>query len=267
MQLQGYPFLAKFWTMTRDGMIRKFDNLALLNILYLQAELCHLETDLEDERRKDIETGERARVDCDWNWLLLNSDKLNQGSKQWKVIIEMREKLTEYHSAILQYTQMARLRAPTESQRNEVFKILGSSTMTNGCLGHFQSLDLGGLDGPGVYQKRLIDDLVLLDALEEDNDFLARWIKPVPQDLEYASVGQGELDVYNYSRHQVQAVNHVVGALFAAVLPLSSMVILYKVCDMNIKLALVCVFTVLFCLAMSIMSKARRIEVVAATAA
>ncbi|KAK6079992.1 hypothetical protein SCUP234_05348 [Seiridium cupressi] len=166
MQLQGYPFLAKFWTMTRDGMIRKFDNLALLNILYLQAELCHLETDLEDERRKDLETGQRSRVDCDWNWLLLKSDKLNQGSKQWKIIIDIREKLTEY----------PRLRAPTESQRNEVFKSLGSSTMTNGCLGNFQSLDLGGLDGPGVYQKRLIDDLVLLDALEEDNDFLARWI-------------------------------------------------------------------------------------------
>lgn len=89
----------------------------------------------------------------------------------------------------------------------------------------------------------------------------------MPQDLEHSSSGARVLDVCDYSKSQVQAVNHVVGALFAAVLPLVSMVILYKVCDMNLKLALVCVFTLVFCLAMSILSKARRIEVVAATAA
>lgn len=50
-------------------------------------------------------------------------------------------------------------------------------------------------------------------------------------------------------------------------MPLGSMVILYKTKDMDMKVVLVCVFTVLYCLAMTILSNARRIEVIAATAA
>lgn len=45
------------------------------------------------------------------------------------------------------------------------------------------------------------------------------------------------------------------------------MVILYSVQDPSVKIGLVCIFTLLFCLALSTLSKARRIEVFAATAA
>lgn len=75
------------------------------------------------------------------------------------------------------------------------------------------------------------------------------------------------LPVHLYSSSQYNGVNHVVGSLFGAVVPLTSMVILYLIQDMGLKLGLVCVFTIVFCLALSTLSKARRIEVFAATAA
>ncbi|KAI1847839.1 hypothetical protein JX266_006334 [Neoarthrinium moseri] len=282
-QLMGYPFLAKLWSITQDGIARRFNHLAILNILYLQAELCHLEDDFMYERGKDLASGQTERVDCDWNWFLLKSPDLNKGSKQWQIALDIRERLAEYHSALLQYSEILKLPSPTENQRRTAFTVLGSSSLTNGGLGKFQSLDLAGIDGPEVYQKRWSNDLVLLDAMEEDNDTLARWIvhplfhvfhllwkrnkRPIPQDLESASSDEEGLGGCNYSSHHIRTANHVVGALFAAVLPLASIVILYKVQDMDLKVALVCIFTILFCLAMSILSKSRRIEVVAATAA
>ena len=62
-------------------------------------------------------------------------------------------------------------------------------------------------------------------------------------------------------------MNRIVGALVGSATPLASMVILYSVQDPSVKIGLVCIFTLLFCLALSTLSKARRIEVFAATAA
>jgi hypothetical protein len=94
--LRGYPYLARFWSKTHTGIVRKFDDLATLNILYLQAEICNLQDDLARERQHDLESGVERRVDCDWNWFLLSSPDLNKGSKQWKVMINIRQKLDEY---------------------------------------------------------------------------------------------------------------------------------------------------------------------------
>lgn len=93
---KGYPFLARFWAQTQTGMARKFKRLAALNILYLQAELSHLERELERQRHRDLETGRPERGDCDWNWLLLSEPALHRGSRQWEVALEIRDRLGEY---------------------------------------------------------------------------------------------------------------------------------------------------------------------------
>lgn len=93
---KGYPFLARFWAQTQTGIARRFKHLATLNILYLQAELCHLERELERQRRRDLETGRPERADCDWNWLLLSEPALHRGSRQWEVVLEIRGRLEEY---------------------------------------------------------------------------------------------------------------------------------------------------------------------------
>jgi hypothetical protein len=80
-------------------------------------------------------------------------------------------------------------------------------------------------------------------------------------------VGENVTGLYQYSRSQVQGFSRIVGALVSAVMPLVSMVILYVIHSMNTKVILVCTFTLMFCLAMAILSNARRIEVFAATAA
>ncbi|KAK8031179.1 hypothetical protein PG990_000913 [Apiospora arundinis] len=282
---KGYQFLARFWSQTQTGMARKFKRLAALNILYLQAELSHLERELERQRRRDLETGRREREDCDWNWLVLSEPALHRGSRQWEVALEIRERLGEYYSALLQYSQMTSLAPPTEEQRKEAFEIIGSSSL-NDRLGAFQSLDLAGIEGPAAYDDENAHDLVLLDGKEEENDILSTWLvepffravhclckrhkKTLPKDLESGppmAGGENDFGVHVYSAYHYDFVNRIVGALVGSATPLASMVILYSVKDNNAKIGLVCAFTLLFCLALSTLSKARRIEVFAATAA
>lgn len=96
--------------------------------------------------------------------------------------------------------------------------------------------------------------------------------KPPASDLESApesAPGSDErlLDIYLYSQRQAYAMNHIAGALIGAVILIVSMVVPYRIENMDAKVGLVCLFTVLFCLVLSTLSKARRVEIFAATAA
>lgn len=95
-KLKGYHYLARFFSQTQMGLARQFNQLATLNILYLQAELCDLENQLVEQRRRDADSGDRQRVDIDWSWLLLSEPALNNGSRQWGIMLEIREKLEKY---------------------------------------------------------------------------------------------------------------------------------------------------------------------------
>ncbi|KAI0023581.1 hypothetical protein F4780DRAFT_56704 [Xylariomycetidae sp. FL0641] len=277
---RGYPYLAKVWSMTQIGMVRKFSDLAILNILYLQAEIADLEEDLVKEQKKDrASTVDDERVECDWDWLSLSSHKK---SKQWALFLKIRAKLVEYHAAISQYTQMASLRPPTELQRDNMSRIIGER-VNNRFLGNFRACGMGGAEGPRLYQSRHVGDLILLDAEEEENDFLSRVLSrpilerfqdlfgklktPMALDLENPPTPDNLSRINVYGLPTYQRLNKTVGALFGAVPLIFSIVVLYLVRPMRIRVTLVCVFTLLFCLALSCASKARRIEVFAATAA
>lgn len=92
--VRGYPHLAELLSQAHGGMVRKFNHLAILNILYLQAELFDLEDALATEQETDRLSSTKRQ--CDWDWLFLSSDVLNQDRKQWKLVLEIREKLAEY---------------------------------------------------------------------------------------------------------------------------------------------------------------------------
>jgi hypothetical protein len=48
------------------------------------------------QRQEDLESGEERRADCDWNWLLLSTPELNRGSRQWELVLELRQKLERH---------------------------------------------------------------------------------------------------------------------------------------------------------------------------
>ena len=80
------------------AMVRRFSALNIQNILYLQAELVHLERRLRDkETASNRSENERVR----WHardWQTLSQDQAPEGEDecQWRLCLRIREKLREY---------------------------------------------------------------------------------------------------------------------------------------------------------------------------
>ena len=62
-------------------------------------------------------------------------------------------------------------------------------------------------------------------------------------------------------------ITNLFGTVFSSLAPLVSIVVLSFVKQPSAKIGLVCAFTLLFCLFLAIATKARRVEIFAATAA
>ena len=92
----GYTKLAGFMVKHDLEMFRRFRKLAVRDILYLQAELCHLDYQFQDQALRDANGGEPEKFfDREW-WQLRKS-----GGQQWKTVLAIRTKLKEYCKWIL----------------------------------------------------------------------------------------------------------------------------------------------------------------------
>jgi hypothetical protein len=91
--------------------------------------------------------------------------------------------------------------------------------------------------------------------------------KPVPLDPEIQLGPENRSSLYYYSDEQVNGVIDIIGTVASSLTPMISIIVLYVIQSMRIRLGLVCVFTLIFSLVLALATKARRIEIFAATAA
>lgn len=93
----GYAHLADFMSKTQLGMVRKYKDLSLLNLLYLQAEIYQLRRDWEAEvaaDARDTQT-ERRLWDYHW-WAMANGRSKGLGGRRWEIWLKLRSRLYEY---------------------------------------------------------------------------------------------------------------------------------------------------------------------------
>lgn len=195
---------------------------------------------------------------------------------------------------------------PTGEQRSVLANIVGRDSLSDGSM-QFLSRELRGIE-PEAYREVFLDDLVLLDAADEDNDPLERFAvntilkllrafrgcKMVRSNLGHVQIllfrhgltspqsliRQEDIEsglggsltilggqVYQWEKKTYSRTNRVIGAMFSTIVPIVSVVTLYTISSMGLRVGLVCVFSLVFCLALSTLTKTRRIEVFAATAA
>jgi hypothetical protein len=92
--VEGYPKLAcHMGSYTSAQIFRRFSSLNSQNLLYLQAELTHLEKKLRrlEAADKSAQAGNRALYSQDWYWL-----NNSQNDEQLKTVLAIRCKLKEY---------------------------------------------------------------------------------------------------------------------------------------------------------------------------
>jgi hypothetical protein len=95
--VNGYPKLARYMGASPEiAIFRRFGALNAQNLLYLQAELVHLEKKLREFEKRDSQSSEgmKSQYARDWFWLSRSENDGNDG--QWQTVLAIREKLVEY---------------------------------------------------------------------------------------------------------------------------------------------------------------------------
>ena len=96
--IMGYIKLSNFLVTKSYPIFRRFQASAARDLLYLQAELVHLESEYQKVSKSDRETDERDERHLyafEW-WHLSESENRGLGGEQWALALEIRRKLREY---------------------------------------------------------------------------------------------------------------------------------------------------------------------------
>ncbi|KAH8591262.1 hypothetical protein B0O99DRAFT_675419 [Bisporella sp. PMI_857] len=300
--MTGYSKLACFMAEENHPVLRKYQHVAVRDLLYLQAEICHLES-----RYALISKSNRGQKDkrqyYDRNWELL-ADPKERGfeGEQKAVAMELRFKIREYYDAMLQYSRIASLPRPKDTERSALLEWTRNPKMGGVC--DFQGRDLSGFDQPSVYEATYQKNLVILANNHGEGDLFTKfangpllsafhWIRAcfgvtrvylfpqsnyhawliqlhlqaLPIDPENPPVGDNKSILHHYDHDKVETVTNLLGTVLSSLAPLISIVALSFVTGSRARLGLICAFTLLFSLCLATATKARRVEIFAATAA
>ncbi|KAG9231967.1 hypothetical protein BJ875DRAFT_443610 [Amylocarpus encephaloides] len=256
----GYGKLAQFMAKNDYTILRQFRSIANRDLLYLQAELAVLEQEHASLVNRDGSLmGEQQLYDG--NWEILSSSPTRPSGD----------------SCVAQYAEMAN----KPRARNRDVSLLRS---------WIQRPDLGGgLEVSGcdlhpmetsVYEPIHSDDLISLGYRLGENDFftrlllgpvfhklerrLRRFKKPVPTDPEKQTT---ESNLFRYPDTIITTVVDIMGTILASMTPMLSIIVLCFVKNLASRLAVVCACSLFFSASLAVVTKAKRVEVFACTAA
>ncbi|KAE8447378.1 hypothetical protein EG329_010792 [Mollisiaceae sp. DMI_Dod_QoI] len=246
--MDGYAKISHLMSNHHElAIFRRFDRLAIQNLLYLQAKLTYLENDLQTQVTLDKDDPCHRNYSKDW-WSLAKSQHDHE-KRQWK-----------------KSSHLFKLHGP-KFYDLEFFR----RWLERPAMGNFP------LRGPDQHSwsSEHTEDLLCLQQRESLDPF-SRWItftfipffhnafgkrfrRPISEDLESG--------ICEYSDKHISGFVKVMGTVVSSVLPIGSIMALYFVKSVLVRLGLMAVFTALFSLAMAVFSGAKRVEIFAAASA
>lgn len=249
---------------TELGIFRRFSTLNFQNLLYLQAKLTHLEKDLKLLVQRDQIDPNRLFYSKDW-WSLARS-RSDPKKTQWKKVLQIRKTLREYNRQLAEQTYLLKSHSP-KLYDLEFFR----NWLERPNMGNFP------LRGPDqdAWSSENTYDLVAIHRRESSDPF-SRWLtdtflpffhnilwkrfrKPLPEDPESG--------ICQYSETHLSNAVNILGTVLASILPIISIVALYFVTDTLVRLGMSVAFTALFSSCLAVMSRAKRVEIFAASSA
>ncbi|PVH73652.1 hypothetical protein DL98DRAFT_606918 [Cadophora sp. DSE1049] len=267
---EGYPQVAEFMgEYPTLAMVRRFRGLNARNLLYLQAELVLIEKKLQEVEKADAKNDATKQYSKDYFWLMESATE-SEGGDQWRLIMEMRDKLREYNDVLIQQTTLAQISGPSKYDQRTMQR-------------WFERKDLGDMplegdddsiwakpgrikDGDGV--SRHVKDLIAINGQSSDLDQATGWLvnKLVPSWHE--NIGNRfHGGIRTYRESSFYTLTAILATTLSSLLPVLSIVVLYLVHSMPARLGVIAAFTAGFSFALSIITSASRVENFAATAA
>ncbi|RFU33049.1 hypothetical protein B7463_g3287, partial [Scytalidium lignicola] len=254
--MNGYPSAASLVVSDPDHsffIYNAFHRLSTRNLLYLEAEIFELQKQQDD---LDIKI---SRVDPDtlqnfrsWKKLSTSSDP-----EQMAVIMRIREKLKEYQEALVLQEAVLKMGKP-QSKTIEALKLW--LDRRSGGPDRHRAPSFSGLSASQLDDE---NELIALHP-EFEKDWLTRLVE-LPYLRLICLVGKGIHALL--SMRKINRAVATLSMLLAAVLLIVSIITLYLVTNNNVRLGLVCGFTILFAGSVRLLTNARRAELFASTAA
>ncbi|KAK0662121.1 hypothetical protein QBC41DRAFT_235370 [Cercophora samala] len=267
--MEGYAKAAHLMAHHEEfAIFRQFKQLNYLSLLHQQAEIIHLQDSLSHLVQRDATHPERGSYAKSWFSLSHGTD--SESRQQWKKLKRLRKKLDRYNDTLHKQSLLASLNPPNQQDLDFLRLWFQRPGMGN--------FPIRGLDR-GAWNTEFEHDLVALQPrLTPDpiSSFFARHIFPLFhrlygqrfKDPESGNLGIGE-GIWTYRESKLGMVVDVVVTVVASLLPLISTIVLYLIEERTkgVKLGVVVVFAAAFAFALATMTKARRVEAFAATAA
>ncbi|KAI9716455.1 MAG: hypothetical protein M1812_005350 [Candelaria pacifica] len=265
----GYPKLSGFMsTYPEHAIFCGFRALNVQNLLYMQAEITRLEAELQEIAIEDRHSGDEARYLYHRSWWELSQgtgEKYN--NTQWTKVLEIRDKLEKYNATLLQNAEVFKLQKPRGHDLRILRKWLQAPEYGN--------FFLRGTEAQ-VWDQQNEGDLMALSHRSNEQDIFSRWLaesfmryfhqscwyrmkKPLPGDVESG--------LANYQDTHMMTAANVISTILAAMLPTVCIFVLYFVKSPLARLGAIMGFSAAFSSTLAIFTKARRVEVFAATAA
>ncbi|KAF2099869.1 hypothetical protein NA57DRAFT_75374 [Rhizodiscina lignyota] len=281
--MEGYTKVAQLMAAHDEfAILRSFKALSMQNLLYLQAELIHLESQLRDLARRDATRGDRPHHTHDW-WSLSQSEE-EEGVEQWEKFLEIREKIDKYTESILKHAALSQLGRPTHHDLQFL-----RSWFERPSMGSFPLL---GLDKK-AWEAEHESDLVALNA-RKASDRLTRWFTDtviprfhvllgerlkvrvlhymygrarITKNGQHPVVADFGNGIYKYEESTLQTTVYIITTVIASLLPLCSVVVLFLIDGDALRMGVIVILSACFSIALILTTNARQIEVFAATSA
>ncbi|KAK0721203.1 hypothetical protein B0T21DRAFT_273010, partial [Apiosordaria backusii] len=273
----GYAKLARFLARQDEyAIFRRFKHLNYLSLLYQQAEIIFLQRHLEKLAARDRTHSCPKRQFFDRDWVTMAHPMDPEAGQQWATMQIIQQKLAAYNKALLTQVSLAKLDRPNFQDLTFLREWIGRADNGNYPI---HGPDQFAWDPEFEGDLMAIKPRVPLDRLSRwVNDIIFPWyhrlfgetLKVSTSSCHICSHAAKNLGtgIYAYRESHLQMVIETIVTVVAALLPVLSIVVLYFLGDNNrFKFMALVLFSAVFAIALAIMTKARRIEVFAATAA
>ncbi|KAI1463620.1 uncharacterized protein F4812DRAFT_463448 [Daldinia caldariorum] len=254
----GYAAIAKSMSDSSDlTSFRNFLALNYQNLLYLQAELTHLE-ELWRRTEWDIQgspdNDKREKAPHDWA-------KLQKDEEAWAQFTQLRGKLKEYNEALIQQHMISHFDKPSKQSLKALNHILDDNS---------KAAVLIGKDHKTWSDKETLKDLVTVGPVER-LDMISRFLVRLYLALKYKVLGRffhESRGVVRFESSQLLLPTKVPSVVLSSLLPIAAISVLCLVQSTWRRLLILAGFTSTFSLVLSLISaESKRSELFSVTAA
>ncbi|KAK8033616.1 hypothetical protein PG991_003014 [Apiospora marii] len=238
--MPDYKGLASLMDEYHDVTIfRRFRKLNLQNLLHMQAELVHVEQELQEIHDEDSRSDDPIRQSFQTNWKVMEDSFRSGGENlQRTKRLDARDKLAKYNSSLLTQAQLNSLSSPQKQSLDILRDWLRRPGYGNSFLQGFERRTWEDVEPA--------DMVVLQKEAEDHNDPLTRWLLRVIPGFFHDRWGhrwkvavrdqeKGDQELFVYKDSNFAKFTTAVTTFLSTVFPVVSIFVLYYVKAMVVR--------------------------------